>query len=139
MRKLLTLVAIIVVSTCPQWTSVAQWADPAQHVRPRSLVIQAANEYGGWTYSGVDFNISGNLSVNMELEKPTIYIIRSIFNDARAQELGIKAGAAYLFQEPGTFQFVRDIDVRLTDSELCALFGVEPKRGLHVTYVIPRQ
>jgi hypothetical protein len=136
MRKWISLLAGVLIALISS-VAAAQLAGPD---KPRSAVIQAEGDYGGWTYGEFSFRPTSSGSATFELERPTIYITRSDVNDPRAKELGIKAGAAYLLvQDGGTFKFLQDIDVSKSDQELCAQFGVEPKRGLRVTYVIPRQ
>lgn len=55
-----------------------------------------------------------------------VVIFRAIrpANAARAKELGVKPGAAYLLTESGGFKYIRDVDLKLTDEQLCKQFGV---------------
>ncbi|HKS80043.1 MAG TPA: hypothetical protein VJR23_00930 [Candidatus Acidoferrales bacterium] len=63
-----------------------------------------------------------------------VFIFRNLPMGAEeAEKLGIKAGAAYLWQE-NQFLYIRDVDGKLSDKALCAQFGVSTSNSWHRTY-----
>jgi hypothetical protein len=81
------------------------------------------NKYGGFSAS-----ISQNGALSPQAKGSIkVYIFRNLDAFPNAQQLAIKAGAAYLNPSPGAFQFIREIDLGFTDEQLCRQFGLEIK------------
>jgi hypothetical protein len=64
-----------------------------------------------------------------------VYIFRSVpVDDVKAKKLGIKAGSAYYWPNPKEFRYLRDVDLTMTDKQLCREFGLETDNSWHFTY-----
>lgn len=93
---------------------------------------------GDVMYGGFEMSIGpGGSFGNPVMRGKKVYIFRNLPVSAdKARALGIKAGAAYFWNGSG-FQFLRNVDLSLKDTALCALFGVTTENSWHRTFWSP--
>ena len=73
--------------------------------------------------------------VYMGLGENTIIIWRNFSNnerDVKAKSLGIIIGNAYLWESNTSYKFVRKVDLKKSDKELCVEFGVSTKAHKYI-------
>jgi hypothetical protein len=91
-------------------------------------------QYGKFT-AKMQLTPIGTLGLSPEMTgSKKVFIFRNLPIPAEeAQKLGIKVGAAYLWQG-NVFRFIRNIDLNLSDKALCAQFGVSSGNSWHRTF-----
>jgi hypothetical protein len=74
-------------------------------------------------------SMSASIPPRTKTGSKTIHIWRDIppENVASAKKHGVVVGKAYLERPNGTLQYVCDVDLKLTDKQLAAIFGVQVK------------
>lgn len=113
-------------------TSASVETDSASVPAPKEVkadTVQIAYAHGTKMIGGIQFELGADLSLGeAEPAGPvTVMIFRQIAPQdlETARRWGVKVGGAYIQKGPTEFEYIRDVDLSLSDEELAAQFGVE--------------